>query len=142
MTRPPTKYIAIHEAGHAVITVMLGGYAERLTLIKQTERDGGCETSWPADGICRREERLLALAAGPAATAIYRRCSIDQAIFETGHGDVCAMNALGDSGNKWFKEARRLCRAWWPMILAVAEASRLTGELTEQEISDAIDSAL
>lgn len=142
MTRPPAKYIAIHEAGHAVITAMLGGYAERITLIKQTERAGGCETSWPDTGICYREERLLALAAGPAATAIYRRCSIDLAILETGLGDVQAMDTLGDSGHKWFREAKRLCREWWPMIVAVAEAARVTGELTEQEISNAMESVL
>jgi len=142
MTRPPTKYIAIHEAGHAVVTVMLGGYAERITLIQQPERLGGCATSWPADGICRKEERLVALAAGAAATAIYRRCSMELAIFQTGLGDVQAMERIGDSGGRWFREARRRCRAWWPMIVAVADAARVTGELTEQEISDAMDSAL
>jgi len=142
MTKPPTKLIAIHEAAHGVITVMLGGYAERISLIPQADRMGVCHTSWPDDGICWKEQRLISLAAGPAATAIYRRWGMEFAIFMTGQGDVKAMKALGDSGDQWFREAKRLCKAWWPMIVAVADAARVTGELTEQEISDAMDSAL
>lgn len=132
MTAP--MYMAVHEAAHAVIAVTLGGFAEYVTLIPDGQRKGGCAVSWPDDGDDRTEYKLLTAAAGPAATALNRRCGLDAAILETGISDLRYMKALGDTDDKWFAESRKRCRRHWPSILAVARAVQANGVLNEHEI--------
>lgn len=137
MTFP--KYKAIHEAGHAVIAVTLGGYAEYLTLHPDDERAGGCYVSWPEDGVDRTQFKLLTAAAGSAATAIYTRKGLAMEILHTGLADWRFMKSLGDDSDDWFTRARSLCRQRWPLILAVAEAARVDGFLDEREIITAME---
>lgn len=134
-------HIAVHEAAHAVFAVELGGFAERITLIPNKSISGGCEVSWPADGRDRTRQRLLTYAAGPAATAIYKRWGQDFAIWMIGMGDLRKMEALGDTSDELFKEARKLCRCYWPSILAVARAAQANDVLSELEILNAMTPA-
>ena len=131
-------YMAVHEAAHAVIAVELGGFAESITLIPNKSIFGGCEVSWPDNGQDWTRQRLLTYAAGPAATAIYKRWGQDFAIWMTGMGDLRKIKALGDDSDELFKEARKLCRQYWPSILAVARAAQASDVLSELEILTAI----
>lgn len=128
------QYMAVHEAAHAVFAVKLGGFAEGINLIPEKDRLGGCEVSWPKDGQDMTRQRLLTCAAGPAATAIYTRWGQDFAITYTGMGDLRKMDSLGDTSDELFKEARKLCRRWWPSILAVARAAQANDVLSELDI--------
>jgi len=137
------KYVAIHEAAHAVMARVLGGYAEGISLIAE-ETLGvipGCRVAWPADGDDWTREKLIVAAAGPAATAIYRHCSLDAAIWTTGTSDWHYMKKLGSTDISWFREASRLCRRHWPAVLAVANAARPRGHLCEAEIVSAMKGA-
>lgn len=132
-------YMAVHEAAHAVVAVRLGGFAELIDMRPTVERQGGCGVSWPDDGHCRKREQLLTLAAGPAATAIFRRCSQAEAIWQTGVGDVRRMKEIGDEGADWFKEARALCRVHWRDILNLAFEAKHAVVLTEPDINEVLE---
>jgi hypothetical protein len=136
-----TMHMAVHEAAHAVIAKVLGGYVEGITLVRTDEREGACLVSWPDDGADRTKERLLTAAAGPAASAIYKRCGQGIAILMHGMGDLRSMKALGSTDDCWFTDARRLCRAHWPIIRAVADAALAKRFLREAEIESAIKEA-
>lgn len=133
-----TMHIAVHEAAHAVIAKVLGGYAEGITLVRTDGREGACMVAWPDDGADRTQEKLLTAAAGPAASAIYKRCGQDIAILMHGMGDLRRMKALGSTDDHWFTDARKLCRLYWPIILNVADAAKAHKNLCEAEIISAI----
>lgn len=133
-----SMHIAVHEAAHAVIARVLGGYVEGITLVRTDERAGACMVSWPDDGADRTKEKLLMAAAGPAASAIYKRCSQDIAILMHGMGDLRYMEGLGSTDDSWFADARKLCRQYWPIILNVADAAKAHKNLCEAEIISAI----
>ncbi len=128
------KYMAVHEAGHAIVALSLGGFAEEIGLGMRGARRNFCRVSWPDDGVDRTVEKLLVLAAGAAATAIYTRRGMDWAILQTGIGDWRRMKETGSTDDRWFTEARNLCRSHWTPITAVAEAAMATGSLSETEI--------
>ncbi|MGB3747430.1 MAG: M50 family metallopeptidase [Rhodanobacter sp.] len=136
-----TMHIAVHEAAHAVIAKVLGGYVEGITLVRTNGRDGACMVSWPDDGVDRTREKLLMAAAGPAASAIFKRCGQDIAILMHGLGDLRYMERLGSTDDSWFKDARKLCRTHWPIIRAVADAALAQRVLCEAEIESAIKEA-
>ena len=146
-TAMPAMYAAVHEAGHAVVALVVGGFAERIWLAGVGEGNlGGCGVSWPEDGVDRLDGKLLTLAGGVAATAIYTRKGIDTAIFATGMNDVRRMSEItGNSGTNidtFFRRASVICRQHWPAVLAIAGAARQQGELTEREILDLMDGAV
>ncbi len=72
--------IAYHEAGHAVIAVMLGGEVMSLTLQPDDddelpERDGDVSIRWNHRGVAKRElvkREVIVCLAGPAAEIIFR----------------------------------------------------------------------
>jgi len=131
-----TMYMAVHEAAHAVVAVRLGGFAEMITMLPSAGREAGCAVSWPADGQDRTHERLLVAAAGAAAVEIYKRCSQDEAVWQTGVNDWRVMESLGDTSHGVFREARALCRRYWRDILNVAEEARHTDFLFEADITE------
>lgn len=137
------RYIAVHEAAHAVIARQQGGRALAISLVSDPtlNRTPCCCTSWAADGDDWTEGRLLMAAAGPAATAIYTHSSLDDAIVGSGWHDWQLMEKLGSTDDTWFTEARRLCRSYWPIILAVADAALTCGNLCEAEIISAMKGA-
>lgn len=137
--KPVPMHMAVHEAAHAVIAVRLGGFAELIDMAPSGERLAGCGVSWPEDGLNRTREQLFTLAAGPAATAIYRRCSQDEAIWQTGVGDLRRMKEIGTDGEDWFKQARVLCRRYWRDILNLAHEARYAVVLTEPEINEVLE---
>lgn len=137
MTFP--MYMCVHEAAHAVIALRLGGFAEAIDMHPRDGRLGACHVSWPEDGRDLTREKLLTYAAGPAATAIFKRCSQDAAIFETGLGDIRKMKEIGDDSDLWFKEARALCRRHWRDILNLAHEVRHAGVLDEPEIREVLE---
>ena len=133
-------YCAVHEAGHAVVAVALGGFAEEIVM-GGTGKFGHAGVSWPSDAGDNTHDRLLTMAAGAAATAIYKKQGIGIAIFETGLGDVARMKQLGSNcEDAIFMEAKSICRENWSEILAVASAVRAKGRLSEHEILLAMDS--
>ena len=133
-----TMSVAVHEAAHAVVAINAGGFAEFISLHPSDGRRAGCWISWPLDGDWTNG-RLLSLAAGPAATAIFTRRGQAEAIFSTGVADCRRMRELGGDEDDWFKIARAECRKSWPAILRVAEAAIAAGGyLCEERIAEAV----
>lgn len=139
LMKPVPLHMAVHEAAHAVVALRLGGFAEVIDMRPTGKRQGGCGVSWPDDGQSRSREKLLTLAAGPAATALFRRCSQDEAIWQTGVGDLRRMQEIGDDGADYFKEARALCRRYWRDIMNLASTAQYAVVLTEQEINEVLE---
>jgi hypothetical protein len=137
--RMAAMYMAVHEAAHGVIAISLGGNAEEISILPVAgARNGRCRVSWPDDDL---NLKLIVLAAGAAAVSIYKKQSLAWSIFETGMGDYRRMAEIGDSGDHWFKAAKKLCRTLWPQIMSVARAACVSGVLTEIEIIDAMEGA-
>lgn len=70
---------AYHEAGHALMAVMLGGRVQRLTIEpewdEETRREGDVEVHWPLDEFTDRRLSnacITVALAGPAAEMIHR----------------------------------------------------------------------
>ena len=83
--------MAYHEAGHAVIAVMLGGEVLTVTLEpddddRLPERDGDVTIRWQHRGLSRRDlvqREILVCLAGPAAETIHLGETVDpQAVAE------------------------------------------------------------
>lgn len=68
------KAVAYHEAGHAVVGVLMGVYFDAVTIIPNVAEETGGFVNFLDDDVAE-EDALIILYAGPAAEAKFRKCS-------------------------------------------------------------------
>lgn len=147
---PFPRYVAIHEAGHAVVGLIL---MPRVTVEVGLVRrhgltDGFCDFA-PTSKLPSYRRQAVICYAGPIAQGIYKRCGLNK----TGaKGDFeAAMKYYRQAVEKWpslirhkgyrhmwlseaEQRARELVKENWPWINRVADALQVSGRLTGKQI--------
>ena len=150
------SYVAYHEAGHAIVDVLLG---HRFDAVYVYEKSTLVRGNWyvglvdgDPDAVYFRRDNAVAALAGPVAEARYTGKTRDDAFRNKLGAGECAdvLNArrqLADCGLPHFTfaaavdETEELVARHWPEICAVAEVLVQKRKLEEREVVDIIRAA-
>ena len=123
------KYVAYHEAGHAVACIRFRRRFDRVEAWHNVDGIGGYLKHGPRTlGRVRDRHDALISLAGPVAECRCRRRPIFDLMdwqfrFEHTSDFRKALESAGDDLiGRWAWDIHRLIRRWWPMVTAVAEA--------------------
>ena len=156
------KYLAYHEAGHAIVAHHLFGEVKRV-MIDETG-NGQCEYAIAVTSPCQHEGLIVALA-GPMAEAKGGHVSFTYALlFRAPDGDWAAakhraqehldsLAEIGLPGDQWPQtvgeaiESHKRTASWhvrmnWPAVEAVAHALLEHGTLTGRDVAKIYDDTI
>lgn len=125
---------AFHEAGHAVVAVVLDMPFDSVFIFGDwgridPRRENGRPIPWPADF-----RDAVMTAAGPVAEAKKMHRSLFNVSLDAGEDDFAYVESSGHDPTEAVRQAKKLLRANWQAVEAVAGDLILRGLLLEAEV--------